>query len=274
MIKLLGISLLLIGSLFSESHASSPNAVVRIGTDGGYEPFTYVDEKSDLKGFEVDLMKEMCSVLNSECTFIYKDLLFENLLPGLKEGKFDIAHGGMGITEDREKEFDFLLYYKATKYFFGKKNFVIKKIPDDLSGLRIGVESNTKFVTYVQALSKELVDRGLAPIKIVELTDTFAVKEAQLSNAIDLNPAGQGLIEAWQKLPEFAKYHATGPELITGFKGEIFGRGDGFAFRKGDPLLKEFDRAMQTILSNCRYAEIERQYLGFYNGYTPEHCQK
>lgn len=279
MYKNLSILFFFSGFLCFQAHAFEvplrlPQRVVQIGTDAGYEPFTYANTKSDLKGFEVDLMREMCSILNFDCVFTYKDLLFENLLPSLKEKKFDIVHGGMGITQDRLKDFDFLLYYKATKYFFGKKSLVINKIPDDLSGLRIGVESKTKFVTYVQALSKELTDRGLAPIKIIELKDTFAVKEAQLSETIDLNPAGQGLIEAWSKLPEFSSYHATGPELISGFKGEVFGTGDGFAFRKGDPMQYEFGIAMQTLLRNCRYAEIERQYLGFYNGYTPLHCRK
>lgn len=247
--------------------------LVRVGTDAGYEPFTYLDEDSNLVGFEVNLIREMCALLNFNCVFTYKDTLFEDLLPMLENNKVDIVHGGMGITQDRLENFDFLLYYKATKFFFGRKNIVIKKIPDDLSGLTVGAEANTKFVDYVEALSQSLKESGLAPIKIVELKDTDAVRRAHLNGSIDLHPAGQGLIEAWLVSSEFSGFHGTGPELISGFKGEIFGYGDGFAVRNGSPLQYQFREALWMLLHNCRYAELERKYLSFYNGYTPKHCQ-
>lgn len=268
--------------LSSQAHANSFDSgkqqgetkpLVRIGTDAGYEPFTYLDENLNLVGFEVDLMREMCAILNFNCVFTYENILFEELLPMLKDNQVDVVHGGMGITRDRLEEFDFMLYYKATKFFFGQKNIVINKIPDDLSGLTIGAEANTKFVDYVEALSRSLEEMGLEPIDIIELKDTEAVRQAHLNGSIDLHPAGQGLIEAWLGSSEFTEFHATGPELISGFKGEIFGLGDGFAFRNASPLQYQFREAFWTLLFNCRYTELEKKYLSFRNGYSPEHCK-
>ncbi|MEO0337290.1 MAG: transporter substrate-binding domain-containing protein, partial [Pseudomonadota bacterium] len=237
--------------------------LVRIATDAGYEPFTYLDEDSNLVGFEVDLLKEMCAILDFTCVFRHEGLLFQDLLPLLKEEQADIVFGGMGITRDRLEDFDFLLNYKATKYFFGKKGVSIQNFPEDLSGMKVGVEANTKFVEFVEALSEDLQAKGMEPIEIIELKDTHAVKAAHLAGNIELHPAGQGLIEAWLSEEEFRDYHSTGPELISGFKGEIFGLGDGFALQKGSPLQYEFGKAMQILLHDCRYTQIEKRYLSF-----------
>ena len=43
---------------------------VRIGTEGAYAPWNYIDDAGKIAGFEVDLGNELCKRANLECEFV------------------------------------------------------------------------------------------------------------------------------------------------------------------------------------------------------------
>lgn len=117
--------------------------VLRIGTDATYPPFESIDgNSSKLIGFDVDLMKKICSELNIESQFIV--VPFDGIIAGLKHNKYDAIISAMTITEDRKKEVDFSNpYYTAGQSIaVNAKNSYIKDI-SHLRGKRIGVQLGT-----------------------------------------------------------------------------------------------------------------------------------
>lgn len=69
----LSLSLALALSSVSTVFAAIPQKV-RIGTDPTYAPFESKNAQGELVGFDIDLAKELCKRINTQCTFIENPL--------------------------------------------------------------------------------------------------------------------------------------------------------------------------------------------------------
>jgi len=85
---------------------------VVIGTDAPFPAYTYVDEAGEITGFERDLMDQVCSRAALNCDWAQAN--FDQLIPGVMAGRFDIVLGGMAVTEDRRRLVDFTDSYHST----------------------------------------------------------------------------------------------------------------------------------------------------------------
>ena len=72
-------------------------STLRIGISPGYEPFSLIDDDGRLSGFDVDIAMALCARLEVECAFVHHD--WEELIPGLRDGRFDAIVSSMSITE-------------------------------------------------------------------------------------------------------------------------------------------------------------------------------
>ncbi|MEG1701249.1 MAG: transporter substrate-binding domain-containing protein, partial [Alistipes sp.] len=106
-IKLLFLPLLLLETnLYSQEK-------LYVGTDATeFPPFEYI-ENGEIKGFDIDLIKEIGKLLNKEV--ILKNIQFDGLIPALQTGKLDIIIAGMTITPEREKNINFSEPYYTSK---------------------------------------------------------------------------------------------------------------------------------------------------------------
>lgn len=253
--------------------AASKQSKILIATDGGFAPFSFVNDEGKLDGFETALLSRACEIAKIECEFVHDGLKFDDLLLGLKNNSWDLTYGGIGISDDRLVDFDFVTNYIPTKYFYGNKDVSLSAFPNDLSGKDIGAEKGTKFVEYLQALSDALVKNRLEPINIIILNSVDDIESALIKGEIKLTPAGSGQIDTWKEQDQFSDFRQIGPELISNFSGGVFGSGDGFAFRKGDKFKYLIEQAMQEMLYTCEYSKIEKKYLAITNAYKPSHCE-
>ena len=78
---------------------------LRIGTDGTYPPFNFLDESGEVAGFERELGDELCRRADLDCVWVITD--WERLIPSLVEGEIDAILAGMSITEERDRVIDF-----------------------------------------------------------------------------------------------------------------------------------------------------------------------
>lgn len=83
-----------------------------IGTIADFPPNVVTDETGALTGFEPEILTEACKRLGRECRWELAE--FEQLIPGVMEGRFDIVHGGMGITPERRQMVDFISLFSDT----------------------------------------------------------------------------------------------------------------------------------------------------------------
>ena len=82
---------------------------VRLGTEGAYEPWNFVNDAGKLDGFEIELGNELCKRASLSCEWVKND--WDSIIPNLKSGNYDAIIAGMSITEERQKAIDFTNEY-------------------------------------------------------------------------------------------------------------------------------------------------------------------
>ncbi len=88
--------------------------VVRIGTEGAYPPYNYVDDAGNLAGFEIALGNELCARAGLTCEWVQNE--WDSIIPNLVSGNYDVIMAGMSITDERDEVIDFTqAYYPPTE---------------------------------------------------------------------------------------------------------------------------------------------------------------
>ena len=85
---------------------------VVIGTDAPFPQYTYVDAAGEITGFERDLMDQVCRRAALDCSWQLAN--FDELIPGVMSGRFDVVLGGMAVTDERQALVDFTDPYYGT----------------------------------------------------------------------------------------------------------------------------------------------------------------
>lgn len=225
--------------------------VLRIASEGNYEPFSYLDKEGRHTGFDVEIAQALCKQMNRECQIEF--LPWVELIPALENQKIDAIIASMAKTAEREKRVDFTnYYYSSHSLFVGTPNKVTDISPASMKGLRISVIDQTIQYHYV---------RAKYPDAVLQPTQTQEQAFQQLiANQTDLVFSdGINLLNFLQR-PEGSSYEFIGNSLQSGAletKAHI-------AIRKGDFLLRDkFNTALEEIRLNGTYDRINRHYFPF-----------
>lgn len=224
-------------------------STIRIGTEGAYPPFNFIDLSQQLQGFDVDIAKAVCEKLKATCTFVAQD--WDGIIPALQAGKFDAIFASMSITDDRKQVVDFSRpYYGTPSAFIAPKNSGITDIsPEALKGKTLGAQSSTIQSSYLESEYPG-----------------FDVKfyPAQDEVYLDLN---SGRIDAlfidkivgldWLKTEDGACCEVVGKDIPLG-------GGVGAAVRKEDTDLRDaISKAIDEIKADGTYDKINAKYFPF-----------
>lgn len=90
----------LLEDTYLKSNLSAEKPVLRVGINAENSPFEYY-EGQELKGFDIDLIKEIANDLNIEVEFIESD--FDELLANVEEGNCDIVISAITQTDGRNE---------------------------------------------------------------------------------------------------------------------------------------------------------------------------
>ena len=89
---------------------------VRIATEGAYPPFSFFDAEGRLTGFDVEIAQALCQRLDRECQI--SAVPWNELLPGLRAGRYALIVASMAKTAEREQYGDFTKPYYRTRLVF------------------------------------------------------------------------------------------------------------------------------------------------------------
>ena len=123
---------------------------VVVGTDGPFPAFVLVDEAGGISGFERDVMDEVCLRAALVCTWELAN--FDQLIPGVMSGRFDVVLGGMAVTPARRELVDFTIPYHGTdpeEWYVGRPG---APAPDKAL---IGVQSGTLHESHLRATGRK-----------------------------------------------------------------------------------------------------------------------
>ena len=85
--------------------AASAQDTLRIGTEGAFPPFNFINDSGEIAGFERDLADEFCARAELTCTWVTTD--WDSIIPNLTGGNYDIILAGMSITDERRQVISF-----------------------------------------------------------------------------------------------------------------------------------------------------------------------
>ena len=136
----------------STAGAASAQDVVRMGTEGGYPPFNFINDAGELDGYEVELGNELCRRAELTCEWVQND--WDSIIPNLVSGNYDTIMAGMSITEERDEVIDF-----TEEYFPNVPSAYVALSEDaDIIGGTVAAQVNTIQAAHVAASGATLLE--------------------------------------------------------------------------------------------------------------------
>ncbi|MCZ9147464.1 histidine ABC transporter substrate-binding protein HisJ [Escherichia albertii] len=252
--RVLSLSLVLALSSATAAFAAIPQNI-RIGTDPTYAPFESKNSQGELVGFDIDLAKELCKRINTQCTFVENPL--DALIPSLKAKKIDAIMSSLSITEKRRQEIAFTdKLYAADSRLVVAKNSDIQPTVDSLKGKRVGVLQGTTQETFG---NEYWAPKGIEIVSYQGQDNIYSDLTAGRMDAAfqDEVAASEGFL----KQPVGKDYKFGGPSVKD---EKLFGVGTGMGLRKDDNELREaLNKAFAEMRADGTYEKLAKKYFDF-----------
>ena len=231
--------------------ASAPAPAARVyvvGTDAAYAPFESQNEKGEIVGFDIDVVKAVAAKAGMEVKFV--NTPWEGIFNALNQGDRDLLVSAVTITDERKQTMDFSIpYFDAQQLIAVPSSSKIKKF-DDLKKLKVGVQTGT---TGDEAVTK-LLGKTNANIKRFESTP-LALKELE-AGGVDAVVADNGVVINYVNNNASGKFKTV---TDASFAAEQYG----LALKKGNTELKsKLDKGLADIKADGTYDKIYAQYFG------------
>jgi polar amino acid transport system substrate-binding protein len=212
---------------------------VRMGTEGAYPPYNFINDNGEVDGFERELGDELCKRAGLTCTWVTND--WDSIIPNLVSGNYDTIIAGMSITPERDEVIDF-----TQEYLPPEPSAYVALSPDvDLEGGVIAAQTGTIQAAYIAETGATLVEFATPDETIAAVKNGEA--DAVLADKSYLDPivaeSGGTLVFAGDPVP--------------------IGGGVGMGIRESDTELKEkFNAAIQSMKDDGSLNALIRKWFG------------
>lgn len=245
-------STLLLAALFLAPMAPAvADSPLRAGSDVSYAPLEFYSGSHQLRGFDVDLTEALAQKLGTQVSIA--NHTFDDLIPSVKKGSFDLAISALSDTRPREAQVDFIDYMLAGSGMLvpaGNPNHVFDL--GALCGLRVDVQKGTSQETALQEQSKHCKDIGLSQLKLTSFgTDEAAFKFFVAGNS-DVHVTDYPVVAYLAKTNDH-KYEVAGRQFALVPYG--------IAIAKGNPALrKRIVVALQAVIADGTYDKLLKKW--------------
>ena len=149
---------------------------IRMGTEGAYPPYNFINDKGEVDGFERELGDELCKRAELTCEWVTND--WDSIIPNLTSSNYDTIIAGMSITEERDKVIDFTQNYIPP----AASAYASMSATTDIKGTVIAAQINTIQSGYVSESGATLLefatpDESVAAVRNGEADAVFADKD-------------------------------------------------------------------------------------------------
>jgi polar amino acid transport system substrate-binding protein len=212
--------------------------VVRMGTEGAYPPYNFINDAGEIDGFERELGDELCARAGLTCEWVTNE--WDSIIPNLVSGNYDVIIAGMSITAERDELIDFTQdYYPPTA-----SAYVGLSAEADVMGV-VSAQVSTIQAGYV-------AESGATVLEFATPEETIAAVRSGEADAV------------------FADYDYLLP-IVEASAGELtfvgdrvpLGGGVGMGIRESDPELKAaFDAAITAMKEDGSLNELLVKWFG------------
>lgn len=203
--------------------ADGHGTTVRMGTEGAYPPYNFINDAGEVDGFERELGDELCARAELTCEWVTND--WDSIIPNLVSGNYDVIIAGMSITDERDEVIDFTQPYTQPD----PSSFLAASDAVDLKAGVIAAQTNTIQASYIASSGASLVEFA-TPEETIAAVQNGEV-DAVLADKAFLEPIAESEGEL----------SMVGDDILLG-------GGIGMGLRESDGELREkFNAAIQSM---------------------------
>ena len=199
------------------------NSVVRMGTEGAYPPWNFINDAGEVDGFERELGDELCARAELKCEWVTNE--WDSIIPNLVSGNYDVIIAGMSITDERDEVIDF-----SDPYTQPDPSAFLAMQDMDMSGAVIAAQSGTIQASHIASME------GATLVEFATPEETIAAVKNGEADAVLADKAF---------LEPIAEAEA---DLSLVGEDVLLGGGIGLGIRESDGELREkFNAAIQSM---------------------------
>lgn len=197
--------------------------VVRMGTEGAYPPYNFINDAGEVDGFERELGDELCKRLDLTCEWVTNE--WDSIIPNLVSGNYDTIIAGMSITDERDEVIDFTQNYTQPD----PSAYLAMSDDADIKGGIVAAQTGTIQAAFIAASGATLVEFATPDETIAAVRNGEA--DAVLADLAYLSPIAE-----------------ENADLMLLKQKELIGGGVGMGVRESDGELRaKFDSGIASM---------------------------
>lgn len=244
---IVAILLILIGVNFNKQEANEENVLI-VGLDDSFPPMGFRNEKNEIVGFDIDIASAVAEKLDMKLKL--QPISWAGKEQELDSGNIDCIWNGFAYNEKRAETMTLSNPYVGSKNIFVLKNGSTVQSQEELTGMKIGVQSGS--IQQQDLEASEFYQK----VEVVEYGDNLTAFMDLETGGVDAifcsSIIGNYLIKSKDKDYETIDSQGISEENI-----------DVVAFKKGNLELKEkVDKALYELKEDGTLAEISEKWFG------------
>ena len=231
--------LILTAALLALTAGGASAQTIRMGTEGAYPPYNFINDKGEVDGFEREMGDELCKRAGLTCEWVQND--WDSIIPNLQSGNYDTIIAGMSITDEREKVIDFTQnYYPPTK-----SAYLALSVDADVKTGTVAAQVGTIQAGYIAESGGTLLefatpDETVAAVRNGEAVAVFADRDYLIPIAAE-----------------------SGGTLVLLAEEVALGGGVGMGLRESDKDLKaKFDKGIGDMKADGSLNALIKKWFG------------
>ncbi|GFE51429.1 amino acid ABC transporter [Roseobacter cerasinus] len=221
------------GMAMADGHGKT----IRMGTEGAYPPYNFINDAGEVDGFERELGDALCARAELTCEWVTNE--WDSIIPNLVSGNYDTIIAGMSITAERDEVIDFTQNYippEASRYAALSEDA-------DINGV-IATQTNTIQAGYIAESDATLLEFATADELVA------AVKNGEADAVFFQGSFLEPLV-------------TEDPDLVWVDEPVLLGGGVGLGVRESDGELKAtFDAAITSMKEDGSINELLIKWFG------------
>jgi L-cystine transport system substrate-binding protein len=229
--------------------------LIRVGTEGAYPPYNYVDKDGKADGYDIAVVRAVDELL-SQYRFEFVPTAWDGIFVALEAGEFDLIASNLGWRKEREEKY----WLSTVPYLWGIGNTIVFKggrtdirSVEDLAGKKVAAGVGTSTTTWLE----QYIERTGAKIEIV-------YTDGNIANA--LTEIDSGRVDATLASPITTR--VTAEQLGFKIDSVVLANDDPshihLLFPKtggGRQLRDDIDGALQKLLDNGTLSALSKKYF-------------
>jgi ABC-type amino acid transport substrate-binding protein len=228
---------------------------VVVGTEGAYAPYNFVDEKGNVDGLDIAVLREADKLI-PELEFTFEPTEWTSIFVAMESGKFHIIASNINYNEERDKKYLFSAkpyYYSPNSIIFKDGRADIKSIAD-LHGKTVTAGLGSANTTWLENYNA----KNGNPIKI-------SYSDGDVSKMLQeiVNDRADATLNSLVAINKVA--NEQGIKVGSVVWADVDLQPVYFLFartEKGERYKVLIDKALDTLIENGTLGQLSKTYLG------------